>query len=159
MFGADIAQTGYYGFPVQPNGVVKIANHGVGRDVDPGDVASANSELGAPERAVSAAEVEALRAFLRSARHVPGLVDAPIVGTRLCVYGDMWDEQFLIARDPERAGLTVAAGGSGHAFKFAPALGGLIADATLGVPHPALERFAWRPLRAAAPGEAARHHG
>ena len=157
VFGADIAQTGYYGFPVQPNGVVKIANHGVGRDVDPGDVASANSELGAPERVVSAAEVEALRAFLRDT--FPGLVDAPIVGTRLCVYGDMWDEQFLIARDPEREGLTVAAGGSGHAFKFAPVLGGLIADATLGVPHPALERFAWRPLRAAAPGEAARHHG
>ncbi|MBL0192751.1 MAG: FAD-dependent oxidoreductase [Myxococcales bacterium] len=48
VFGADIAQTGYYGFPVQPNGVVKIANHGVGRDVDPGDVASTDSELGRP---------------------------------------------------------------------------------------------------------------
>ncbi|HRG96932.1 MAG TPA: FAD-dependent oxidoreductase [Polyangiaceae bacterium] len=157
VFGADIAKTGYYGFPVQRDGIVKIANHGVGRDVDPGDVGCGDASVGAAERVVSAAEVEALRAFLRDT--FPALVDAPIVGTRLCVYGDMWDEQFLIARDPDRDGLTVAAGGSGHAFKFAPVLGGLISDATLGVESPALARFAWRLAPAPSPGEAARHHG
>ncbi len=35
VFGADIARTGYYGFPVNRDGVVKIANHGVGRALHP----------------------------------------------------------------------------------------------------------------------------
>ncbi|HMR43797.1 MAG TPA: FAD-dependent oxidoreductase, partial [Saprospiraceae bacterium] len=29
-WAADISKTGWYGFPAQPNGIVKIANHGVG---------------------------------------------------------------------------------------------------------------------------------
>ena len=39
---------------------------------------------------------------------------APIVATRLCLYGDSWDGNFLIDRDPDRPGLVVAAGDSGH---------------------------------------------
>ena len=31
IFGADISATGYYGFPLNRDGVVKIANHGPGR--------------------------------------------------------------------------------------------------------------------------------
>ena len=30
VFGADIARTGWYGFPRHPDGFVKVANHGVG---------------------------------------------------------------------------------------------------------------------------------
>ena len=30
-FGADISTTGYYGFPLHPSGVVKLAHHGPGR--------------------------------------------------------------------------------------------------------------------------------
>ena len=40
----------------------------------------------------------------------------------------------------------VATGGSGHAFKFAPVLGGLVADALEGIESPYSQRFAWRPL-------------
>src|SRR5262249_31677566 len=32
VFGADITTTGYYGFPINRDGVVKIANHGPGRE-------------------------------------------------------------------------------------------------------------------------------
>ena len=35
VFTADIARTGYYGFPANADGLVKIANHGVGRTVQP----------------------------------------------------------------------------------------------------------------------------
>ena len=51
---------------------------------------------------------------------VSGLGDAPIVHRRVCVYGDSLDGDFWIGRD--RPGLVVAAGGSGHGFKFAPVL-------------------------------------
>lgn len=140
---ADIAHTGWYGFPAQPDGIVKIANHGAGIPADP----CGEREL--PE----GAEAD-LRAFLHA--ELPGLSSAPIVRTRLCLYTDTPDGHFLIDQLPEREGLVLATGGSGHAFKFAPRLGSWIADAVEGRPRP---RFAWRrwqrgteAARAASPG-------
>ena len=57
---------------------------------------------------------------------------------------DTWDGNFWIDRDPEREGLVVAAGGSGHAFKFVPLIGGMIADVVEGRPNRFADRFAWR---------------
>lgn len=143
VFGADISSTGWYGFPLHPSGVVKIANHGPGRAMHPSS----------PERAVTDGETAALRAFL--ADTFPALAEAPIVATRVCVYSDTWDGHFWIAPDPARDGLVVAAGGSGHAFKFAPLLGGWIADAVEGR---VIERFRHRPeVRPPVSEEAARH--
>ncbi len=133
VFGADISRTGYYGFPLHPTaGVVKIANHGIGREMHPES----------SERAVTPAEVAHLRAFV--ADTFPGLVDAELVYTRVCLYSDTRDGHFWIANDPTRDGLTVAAGGSGHAFKFAPLLGDWTADAVEGRTSQELERFRWR---------------
>jgi glycine/D-amino acid oxidase-like deaminating enzyme len=146
VFGADIAGTGWYGFPLH-EGVVKIANHGVGRAVHP------DSPRDVPED-----EERALRSFLE--RTLPMLKAAPIVFRRTCIYGDTRDEHFWIARDPARPHVTVATGGSGHAFKFAPLLGRWIANATLGIADPDLAKFRWRPDISARSGEeAARHHG
>jgi glycine/D-amino acid oxidase-like deaminating enzyme len=142
VFGADISVTGYYGFPVH-RGVVKIANHGTGIAMSPDD-----------PRDPTAAQEHALRAMLRDT--FPALADAPIVHRQLCVYGDTRDEHFWIARDPDRPHVTVATGGSGHAFKFAPVLGALIADAALGIAHPLAAKFRWRPELAAGHGDAAR---
>ena len=125
---------------------MKIANHGPGRQMHPES----------PERGVTADEEAQLRAFLRGT--FPGLADAPIVYTRTCIYCDTWDGHLWIARDPAREGLVVATGGSGHAFKFAPVLGDLIADALEGAPNPVLPKFRWRPeVRPARMEEAARH--
>lgn len=134
VFGADLARTGWYGFPLT-DGVVKLANHGTGVAIDPAAPAAA--------RVVRASDEAALREFLRAA--LPALAGAPIVRRRLCVYGDTADGHFWIAPHPTRAGLAVAAGGSGHAFKFAPVLGPLIADLATGVPHPLAARCRWRP--------------
>ena len=152
VFGADITATGYYGFPLHPTeGVVKIANHGVGRAMS-----AAAMEPNAPERTVTGEETARLRAFL--AETFPALVAAPIVHTRVCVYSDTWDGHFWIAADPARPGLVVAAGGSGHAYKFAPLLGGLIADAADGAESPRLAKFRWRPeVRPVRTEEEARH--
>lgn len=146
-FTADVARTGYYGFPANRDGIVKIANHGVGLEIDPD----------AP-RQVTTRQREQLHAFLEET--FPELLKAPIVFTRLCLYADTQDEDFWIARDPDRQGLTVTTGGSGHGFKFAPILGGLAADAVEGITNPWLEKFRWRPEVVLARGkEAARYHG
>jgi glycine/D-amino acid oxidase-like deaminating enzyme len=145
VFGADISRTGFYGFPVNRDGIVKIANHGTGTPLAAGD----------EHREVRPADEAALRAML--AETFPALASAPIVGRRLCVYCDTADGDFWIARHPSRPRLTVATGGSGHAFKFAPVLGELIAKTFLGEPHPLAHKFRWRPeLAGVQGGEAAR---
>ena len=133
VFGADITTTGYYGFPLNRDGIVKIANHGQGREMSPES----------PQRAVTTEEEENLRKFLSWA--FPALADAPIVHTRVCMYCDTHDGNFWIAPDPQRKGLVIAAGDCGHGFKFAPVLGGIIADAVEQKSNPILEKFRWRP--------------
>lgn len=130
-FAADIGKTGWYGFCANADGLVKIANHGPGLAVDPDGA-----------RRVPDVYEAHLRAFL--ADSIPSLAGARIVTSRLCLYSDSFDGDFLIARVPGREGVTVAAGDSGHAFKFTPVLGGLIADAALGVTNRFSSRFAWR---------------
>ncbi len=128
---ADIATTGWYGFPTNEDGVVKVGHHGPGtpiaadapRKIDPGHEARC-------------------REFLRST--LPALADRRIVERRLCLYCDSFDNAFLIDRDPDRPGLIVATGGSGHAFKFAPITGGIVADVVEGRPDRFAGRFAWR---------------
>src|SRR5207245_8400948 len=117
VFGADITTTGYYGFPINRDGVLKIANHGTGREISPDS----------PERVVTSDDEKNLREFLAST--FPSLTDAPIVYARVCMYCDTHDGHFWIARDPERQGLVVAAGDSGHGFTFAPVLGDIGAGA------------------------------
>jgi glycine/D-amino acid oxidase-like deaminating enzyme len=133
VFGADITTTGYYGFPLNRDGIVKIANHGAGREMSPES----------PERVVTPEEEANLRSFLSGA--FPVLAEAPIVYTRVCMYCDTHDGNFWIARDPERDGLVIAAGDCGHGFKFAPVLGEIIADAVEEKFNPILEKFRWRP--------------
>jgi glycine/D-amino acid oxidase-like deaminating enzyme len=148
IFGADISTTGYYGFPLNRDGVVKIANHGSGREMSPDS----------PERAVTKEEENKMRQFLSDS--FPGLADAPIVFTRICLYCDTHDGDFWIAPDPERPELIIAAGDCGHGFKFAPVLGEIIADAVEGKSNPLLEKFHWRPeVKAGETKEAARFRG
>jgi glycine/D-amino acid oxidase-like deaminating enzyme len=146
VFTADITQTGWYGFPYHPTeGVIKVANHGVGWPLHPEN----------DERVVS--DVQPVREFL--AETFPSLADAPITYTRCCVYCDTLDEHFWIDHHPSRPGLMVASGGSGHGFKFAPVLGSLIADVAEGLSNPFAHKFRWRDLTPNSLGqEAARHH-
>jgi glycine/D-amino acid oxidase-like deaminating enzyme len=133
VFAADITSTGYYGFPLDRNGIVKIGNHGPGREMSPDCSA----------RFVTEEEENQLREFLSWS--FPALADGQIVYTRICIYCDTKDGNFWIARDPEHDGLVVAAGDCGHGFKFAPVLGELIADAVEDKPNALLKKFRWRP--------------
>ncbi len=132
-WAADIANTGWYGFPAQPDGTVKIANHGSGVPVDPRG-----------EKIVPADADEAFADFL--ADTFPGLAGSQILRRRLCLYCDSWDGDFWIDWDPDREGLLVATGGSGHGFKFAPLIGAVISDRVERKANPWESRFRWRTL-------------
>lgn len=127
----DISRTGWYGFPAQPDGTLKIANHGRGWDLDP-DV---------PRVAPESVDGQ-FRSFLRD--HLPAAADAPIRLRKLCFYADTPDGDFLVDRVPGRENVFVATGGSGHAFKFAPILGDCVADRVEGKENPWNHRFVWR---------------
>jgi glycine/D-amino acid oxidase-like deaminating enzyme len=129
-FAADIATTGWYGFPLH-SGVVKVANHGAGVPTEPDG-----------PREIGLTWEGRLRAWL--GEHLPGLAEAPIVGRRLCLYSDSFDGDLWICPHPDRPRVVVASGGSGHAFKFAPALGTIVADVVEGGAPPS--RMAWRSL-------------
>ena len=140
VFTAEISRLGFYGFPLHPrSGVVKIGRHAQGVQV------ADDADLGVPRE-----ESRRLDRFLD--RHLPALGGSEIVSSRLCPYCDSPDESFWIARHPRLDGLTVAAGDSGHGFKFAPVLGRLIADAVEGRAHALSERFAWRTEQRGRPG-------
>ncbi|HHH31014.1 MAG TPA: FAD-dependent oxidoreductase [Polyangiaceae bacterium] len=128
-WAADIAETGWYGFPANRDGIVKLANHG------PGVATDVTKERRFPQDAEARC-----RAFLR--RALPLLADAPVVGRRLCLYCDSPDGDLWIDRVPEAEGLIVASGGSGHAFKLGPLLGSIVADVVEGGTPP--RRFRWR---------------
>lgn len=129
-WAADIARTGWYGFAANAQGLLKIANHGIGVRVD------VDGPRALPE------DTHALfRRFLRA--ELPELAELPVVDERLCLYCDSRDGDFLIDFVPDSP-LLVASGGSGHGFKFAPVLGELIADRAEGKPNPWLDRLSWR---------------
>lgn len=131
VWGADIGRTGWYGFPANRDGLVKVANHGPGRRVDARD-----------PRQMPAGEEERYRDFLRQT--FPALADAPVHSTRVCLYCDTFDGAFWIDHAPNHPGLIVAAGDSGHAFKFTPVMGGMIADVVEEKPNPWASRYRWR---------------
>lgn len=149
VFTADIANSGWYGFPLHPHeNVIKVANHGVGQRLHP----SHDTRIVTQEDEVN------LRHFL--ADTFPDLAEAPIVYTRRCLYCDTLDEHFLITRHPEIDNLTISSGGSGHGFKFGQILGMLTAAAVAREEHPWLQKFRWRDLSTKTTGEeAARYHG
>jgi len=132
VWSADIANTGWYGFPVIQDNRLKIANHGAGWRFHPDE-----------PRVMPADQEEKFRAFLRGT--FPALADAKALFNRLCPYCDSWDGNLWIDHDPDRPGLFVAAGDSGHAFKFTPVLGKLIADVLERKPNKFAKKFAWRP--------------
>ena len=62
-----------------------------------------------------------LRDFLR--RHMPGLSEAAVVYSKTCTYSMTPDTDFVIDYLPNRANAMVAAGFSGHGFKFGILIG------------------------------------
>ncbi|HEX4062709.1 MAG TPA: N-methyl-L-tryptophan oxidase [Streptosporangiaceae bacterium] len=106
---------------------VKVASHAPGRVVDPG--------AGPFDRIDPALEAEAAQ-YVR--RRLPGL-DPAGFGAETCLYTWTENEDFVV----DRVGpVVVGGGGSGHAFKFGPVLGEMLADLAMGQePRVPLDRF------------------
>ncbi len=133
VWGADISQSGWYGFPALSDGTVKVANHGLGIPLEP----DGNREL-------SVEQIRSCREFL--AEIFPELASAKLSRKHLCLYSDTLDGDFLIDYVPDLEGIILATGGSGHGFKFAPILGTCVADVLEGRTNIFTSRFKWRDI-------------
>ncbi|EOO03758.1 putative sarcosine oxidase protein [Phaeoacremonium minimum UCRPA7] len=71
-----------------------------------------------------------------------------IAFTRMCWYNDSFDNHFVVDAVPQRKGLFVATGGSGHAFMFFPNIGKYVVDRIEGKENDVLDFWKWRGLAA-----------
>ena len=112
VFIAEAAGGCFYGMPALDRRGVKVAQHYGAEELrSPDDV----------RRIVDETDEAPVRAFL--ARHLPDAGQRTDAG--VCLYTLTPDRHFVIG---EVGGAAVAAGFSGHGFKFAPAVGEVLAD-------------------------------
>lgn len=116
-FAFDDAEGFFYGFPPLPGSrEIKVAEHAPG------------TLLAQPEdarREVTFADAEKVHAFV--ARHLEG-VRGPFTRAKTCLYTMTPDEHFVVDRHPRHRNVSIAAGFSGHGFKFAPVIGETLAE-------------------------------
>ncbi|KAL1723712.1 FAD dependent oxidoreductase [Schizophyllum commune] len=136
--------SGFYVFPPNAKNVVKMAIHNVGvTNKKDGKTSTPRTVVTNPVDglAIPKKSVLALREGLRKV--YPELAKRPFVATRLCWYNDTPDGNWLIGSKPGDPGLFFATGGSGHAYKFLPVIGRLVADAIEGkLPDELVKKFA-----------------
>jgi sarcosine oxidase len=116
LYICDTPEGYFYGFPMLNANGPKVAQH-YGAPELPGP-----TEV---ERSISATDEEQIRGFLRE--HLPG-IDGPVRQASVCLYTLTPDRHFVIDVHPEHPHVVVAAGFSGHGFKFAPVIGEVLAD-------------------------------
>jgi sarcosine oxidase len=116
LYIAEVPQGHFYGFPLLDPAGVKVAQH------------YGAPELPGPDEIryePTADDEEAVRGFLRA--HLPA-ADGPRNRASVCVYTLTPDRHFIIDLHPEHANVALAAGFSGHGFKFASVVGEILAD-------------------------------
>ncbi|KAJ3271745.1 hypothetical protein HDV01_006353 [Terramyces sp. JEL0728] len=143
VWTADLAKTGFYGFPSN-DGRLKIANHGAGFTFNQNGVSAPKTVRSHPDDGykVPVSAIEAIKNFTKE--YLPQVAKCDVCFTRMCWYTDSFDGDFVIGRIPGQRGAMVATGGSGHAFKFLPLLGDIVADAMQGVENDKTMKFKWR---------------
>jgi sarcosine oxidase len=103
-----------YGFPDLGEGV-KVARHHRGVCADPDAVS----------REVDAEEIADMRGLIR--RFLPG-AGGDVRSAEVCLYTNTPDGHFWIDRHPAHANVLIASPCCGHGFKFASAVGEILAD-------------------------------
>jgi sarcosine oxidase len=93
-------------------------------------------------------EEEPVRTWLRE--RIPGIAAAAYAGGKQCLYALTPDGDFILGRHPEWDRVAVAAGFSGHGFKFVPVVGEILADLTTGV-APSYDLSPFAPTRFVTP--------
>jgi sarcosine oxidase len=126
----------FYGFPDLGDGV-KVAIHHQGEPADPDG----------PRRPPEPGEEARLRAIMAS--RTP-MLNGPLIGSTTCLYTNTPDGDFVLGRSPGDGRVVVASPCSGHGFKFAPAIGEVLADLVLDRP-PGFDLTPFRPGRGTHP--------
>ncbi|KZT23554.1 FAD dependent oxidoreductase [Neolentinus lepideus HHB14362 ss-1] len=143
-------KSGFYMFPPNEDNIIKMAMHVGGytnfdaiyQSRRPVSVPRTITSHGTDGLKIPKPMLKTLREHLRAI--YPELAEMPFSGTRLCWYSDTPDEDWVIGHYPGDDGLMFATGGSGHAYKFLPVIGSLVADAVTGQLDPSLkEKFAF----------------
>ncbi|WWC70016.1 uncharacterized protein I206_103960 [Kwoniella pini CBS 10737] len=115
---------GWYNFPPNAEGLMKLAIHGAGV-LCPGEngVSVPRTKL-TPGGESGAIPLDSLRGLREGLREVyPELAKKDFLTTRLCWYCDTITGDWLIDYHPDYDNLVIASGDSGHAFKFTPVIG------------------------------------
>jgi sarcosine oxidase len=116
LFIADTPGGPFYGLPaLDPNGL-KVARHYGAPELP---------DVSAIERTVRDEDEEPVRRFVRE--HLPA-ADGPRRRASVCVYTLTPDRHFVLDVHPDHSTVVLAAGFSGHGFKFAPVVGEILAD-------------------------------
>ena len=118
-FAFDTPAGFYYGFPALDDLGVKIAEHTGGTPV---------ADPLALDRSLDREEAARVAAVARA--RLPALGD-DLVHHAACLYTMTPDAHFLIGLHPEQSRVAIAAGFSGHGFKFASVVGAILADLAL----------------------------
>jgi sarcosine oxidase len=116
VFNLDAPEGHFYGLPVFGIPGFKIGRyHHLGEQVSPDSM----------DRACHDADERVMREGIRS--YFPD-ADGPTMAMKTCLFTNSPDEHFIIDRHPELAQVTLAAGFSGHGFKFCSVVGEILAD-------------------------------
>ena len=111
-FMVEVENGIYYGFPSFGGCGLKIGYHSYGQEIDPDTI---NREFGVyPE------DESNLRKFLE--QYMPG-ANGELKRGAVCMYTKTPDEHFVIDVHPEHSNVVIAAGFSGHGFKFSSVVG------------------------------------
>jgi sarcosine oxidase len=118
VFAADTGTSEVYGFPVHGLPGMKVADH-------------LGGQVTTPDTADRSADPSEARSILDCTRYLLPGVSSRVLSSVVCLYTRTPDEHFIIDRHPQHPEVTIAAGFSGHGFKFATVVGEHLADLAL----------------------------
>ena len=116
VFGLEVAEGRYYGFPSYEIPGFKVGRyHHLSQEVDPDTM----------DRELHPEDEEILRSFTN--RYFP-MAAGSTLALKTCIFTNSPDGHFIIDRHPQYPQVSIAAGFSGHGFKFCSVVGEIMAD-------------------------------
>lgn len=119
IFNAEVAEGHFYGFPIETIPGFKVGlYHHLRETVDPDLM----------DREANAADEAPLREFTQ--RYFPEAA-GPTMTLKTCLFTNSPDEHFILDHHPGTDRVVLAAGFSGHGFKFSSVVGEILADLSI----------------------------
>jgi sarcosine oxidase len=119
VFNVSVPEGRYYGFPQFHVPGFKLGRYHHLEEHVPAD------QLDGVDRRCHPQDEAVLRDFV--SRYIPD-ADGPTMALKVCLFTNSPDEHFIIDKHPGAENVTLAAGFSGHGFKFCSVVGEVLAD-------------------------------